>query len=601
MEYKKKTLIMRKKFYLLPIVFNMGLLPLIVKLHIFDTNLAQFPWYTAIGEGADLFNYYKKVFFLISTGCMVLVLIWKLVEEKNWKIFGTRRVFLPLMGYGLFVFLSAVFSEYEWFVIHGVNGHFETLFVLLGYCITVVYSFYFIRDETDVKFVMVGWGICLVPMVLLGLSQISGHDFFSTQIGKALYLTRETRGQGEEINFVFGKGRVYLSLYNPNYVGAFCMLAFPMLLVMGIWERKRLKQAFYLVLAGGILICIIGAIAKTAFTVMVLVLVLLLLFLRKDVVAGKKGFIATAVILTAVIAGANYYFDGSFFQILKNSFLSSRNSSQYTLEELATEQNEVRVVYKGEILYIHSVMNEQGMMGFVVKDGDGQLLPGQAAGDQESGMRFEIDDDRFSGISLIPIDVNSIPCFSVNIEGRDWVFSNYTGYEGCYYYSPYGKFMKMATAPSIGFEGYERIFSSRGYIWSRTLPLLKKHLFLGSGPDTFLFEFPQNDVLSRERFFENQLISKPHNIYLQIAVQTGCVSLLCFALFYLFYFIDCIRLYWKHGSDSVLSRIGTALCAATAGYMLIGITTDSSITVAPLFWSMMGIGLAVNKIIRQKA
>lgn len=598
---RERTGTLRKKWFLLPVVFNMGILPLIMRMYVFDTHLSGFSWYGTTEQGTDLFNYYKHTFFLCTSGIMLLILLWKLTEEKGWKALEDQRAFLPLTAYGIMVLLSAAFSEYGWFTAHGMIDHFETVFVLLGYCITAAYSFYFVRDETDVRFLLGGWGLCLIPMMLLGLSQISGHDFYASELGKRLYMTPEARAAGREITLTFGKGRVYLSLLNPNYVGVFCMLAFPVLLVMGIWENQKRKRIFYLILAAGILACIIGAVAKTAFIVMPIALVFLLLLLRKDVAARKKTFLAAAAGLIVIVIGTDLFYGGLFFDKLRNSLITTGGHSEEDLQEVATEGENIRILYKGETLYIHSVVNKQGMMGFVVKDGSGQLLPGQAVGDQESGIRIEIDDARFTGISLSPLEVNHIPSFSVEIEENHWIFSNYTGSEGCYFYSPYGKFMKIGTAPSIGFKGHERIFTNRGYIWSRTLPLLKDHLFLGSGPDTFLLEFPQYDFLNKSRYLGNELVSKPHNIYLQIAVQTGCVSALCFLMFYMLYFIESIRLYWKHGSDSGLSRTGAALCAATAGYMVIGMTTDSTITVAPLFWSMMGIGLAVNKIIRQKA
>lgn len=601
MNNRESAAAIRKKWFLLPVIFNMGILPLIMKMYTFDTGLAEFPWYGTTDKGVDLFNYYKQIFFLGSTVLMLLILIWKLREEKGWKDLEGQKAFLPLMVYGVMVLLSAAFSKYGWFTAHGMIDHFETVFVLLGYCITAVYAFYFVRDEADVKFLLLGWGLCLVPMMLLGLSQITGHDFYGTDLGKRLYMTPEARAEGQEVTFVFEKGRVYLSLLNPNYVGIFCMLALPVLLVMGIWEKGMLKHVFYLALATGVLICIIGAGAKTAFIVMPMALVLLVLLLRKDAAAKKKTFFSAAAALIVLIVGIEMFLGNAFFGMLKSSLINIGSHSEYDLQEFSTEGNDVRVLYKGEALYIQSVLNDQGMMGFVIKDGNGQLLTGHIAGDQEAGVSFEIDDPRFSEIFISPIEINSIPSFSVRVGGLDWIFSNYTGYDGCYFYSPYGKFMKIGTAPSIGFKGYERSFSGRGYIWSRTIPLLKDHLFLGSGPDTFLLEFPQYDYLSRNRFLANALVSKPHNIYLQIAVQTGCVSALCFLMFYVLYFIESIRLYWKHGSDSGLSRTGAALCAATAGYMVIGMTTDSTITVAPLFWSMMGIGLAVNKIIRQKA
>ncbi len=82
--------------------------------------------------------------------------------------------------------------------------------------------------------------------------------------------------------------------------------------------------------------------------------------------------------------------------------------------------------------------------------------------------------------------------------------------------------------------------------------------------------------------------------YLQIAVQTGLVSMIAFLLFYLFYFVTSIRLYMKSKLDSYETQIGAAILVGTFGYMIMGLANDSSITVAPIFWLLMGIGIAIN-------
>lgn len=587
----------KEKYYLLPVVFNMGLLPLIMKMYVFDTNLSGFSWYGAEERGTDLFNYYKQVFFILSCSIMVLLLLWKLTEEKGWKVLKSQKAFVCLAAYGILSVLSALFSKYEWFVVHGVIGQFETIYVLLGYCITAVYSFYFIRDESDVSFIVKGWILCLVPMILLGISQILGHDFYATGLGKSLFMTKEARAAGYDVKLNFETGRVYLSLFNPNYVGVFCILALPVLLVVGFCGKGLKQKLFSFILSVGLVLCMIGAIAKTAFVILPFILAFLVLLLRKDAISHKKLLLSGAVGIIVLIIGSNVALGGRFFEALRGAILNTGLEETYDLQELATEGDQVKIVYKGETLYVSSAINDQGMMGFVLKDETGRTLSGRAAEDQGGGSKFVTDDPRFSDFAFIPVEVKSIPAFSIRLDGKDWVFSNHTGYEGCYFYSPYGRFMSIGTAPSIGFQGHERAFTSRGYIWSRTLPFFKDHLFLGSGPDTFLLEFPQYDYLNRNRFLNGELVSKPHNIYLQMAVQTGGLSALFFIAFYLIYFIQSLRLYWRHGSDSVMSRIGVSLCAATFGYMMIGITADSTINTAPIFWSMMGIGLAINGIL----
>jgi O-antigen ligase len=124
---------------------------------------------------------------------------------------------------------------------------------------------------------------------------------------------------------------------------------------------------------------------------------------------------------------------------------------------------------------------------------------------------------------------------------------------------------------------------------------LKKHLILGSGADTFAIAFPQQDYVGiYNAGFDSQFVSKPHNMYLQMGVQTGVLSLIAFLVFYGMYFISSIRLYIKGHFNSYFAQIGVGVFVGTFGYMITGIANDSTIAVAPMFWTLMGLGIAIN-------
>ena len=153
----------------------------------------------------------------------------------------------------------------------------------------------------------------------------------------------------------------------------------------------------------------------------------------------------------------------------------------------------------------------------------------------------------------------------------------------------------------LGFEGYERLGSSRAYIWSRTLPLLKDTILLGHGPDTYAFYFPQNDVIGKLKFFNNpkMLVDKPHNLYLQIAVNTGLLSLLALLYLWVDYFVSSLILYNNSDLSNWQNRLGIALLGAVAAYLVAGFFNDSVISVAPVFWILLGLGIALNSLVQE--
>jgi hypothetical protein len=157
----------------------------------------------------------------------------------------------------------------------------------------------------------------------------------------------------------------------------------------------------------------------------------------------------------------------------------------------------------------------------------------------------------------------------------------------------------LVEAESIGFEGYERLGSSRGYIWSRTLPLLKETILIGHGPDTYAMYFPQDDVIGKLKFFSTPriIVDKPHNMYLQTAINTGILSL--FALFWLWgnYLYSSLILYFKSDLNNWKERLGISLMGSVTAYLIAGFFNDSVISVAPVFWIILGLGISLNILV----
>jgi len=150
-------------------------------------------------------------------------------------------------------------------------------------------------------------------------------------------------------------------------------------------------------------------------------------------------------------------------------------------------------------------------------------------------------------------------------------------------------------APSIGFAGKEKLGSSRGYIWSRSLPLLLDHWLIGSGPDTFFAVFPQGDLLAKLYAYDGgQYVDKPHNLYLQIGIQEGGVALLAFLVLLGVYLADSFRLYGLRQQYNRQQIIGAAVALAVIGYLGAGFFNDSVVSVAPIFWALLGVGIAAN-------
>ncbi|MBN2287392.1 MAG: O-antigen ligase family protein, partial [Tissierellales bacterium] len=149
-------------------------------------------------------------------------------------------------------------------------------------------------------------------------------------------------------------------------------------------------------------------------------------------------------------------------------------------------------------------------------------------------------------------------------------------------------------------DGYERFGSSRGYIWSRSVPILKETLLIGKGPDMYTIVFPQKDYVGKMIAFDNEsmIVDKPHNMYLQVGINTGMISLLALLAVYGMYFFDSMKIYSRRRMTTFIDHVGVGAFTAVMSYLGAAFFNDQIISVAPLFYVMVGLGIAINQQVR---
>jgi len=168
---------------------------------------------------------------------------------------------------------------------------------------------------------------------------------------------------------------------------------------------------------------------------------------------------------------------------------------------------------------------------------------------------------------------------------------------------------------AIGFKGYETWASGRGYIWSRSLPLMQRYPIIGSGPDSFVNEFPQRDVIGKQKYQDGNpyiTVDKAHSLYIQTAVTTGGVSMLAVLILLLFYLVIAFASLISDArnpaknpkdspSDSFFSEsyaMRIALLASVSAFAVSSMATDSTVATMSVFWIILGMGYGLE-IMRQ--
>ena len=585
---KKQNSEPSNKLFLIPIILVIAVLPLITKQKLIDTHYGKFAWFPAADQSYDFFLYYKQVFFITISSIMALVVFIKAWYNK--RALKYSPIFFPLTLYAILAILSSVFSKYRSYSFRGTFEQFESLFVLLGYCLVVYYTFLIVKTEQDVKLIIHSLLISVIALSLLGITQIMGHDFFATEAGLKLIIPRNEWHTLDSIQFTMGEGRVYLTLFNPNYVGVYAVLITPLLLILLVFTRKLIMVPIYLLALAGILISLVGSKSKAGIIGLAVTGLLALILMYRYLIKYFYFSIPIILLIAAAVLLYNKMNNNILYEQLK--IATKFDKVEYRLTDIQTKDNEISITYNGNNLHIrHHVQDGHG--SFIVVDDNNTEIPLEIP---EGTNYFKSADKRFPGFLIGNALYGELPCFYVTIEGNPWYLTNQTE-DGTYYYlNRFGKPDKIITAPSAVFTGYEKYGSSRGYIWSRTLPLLKKYPIIGSGADTYAIAFPQQDYVNLYNSgFRSEVLTKPHNLFLQMGVQTGTLSMIAFLAFYAMYFISSFKLYIKGYYNSYFAQVGIAILLSTAGYMIMGISNDSNLSVAPLFWTLIGLGIAVNQ------
>ena len=90
-------------------------------------------------------------------------------------------------------------------------------------------------------------------------------------------------------------------------------------------------------------------------------------------------------------------------------------------------------------------------------------------------------------------------------------------------------------------------------------------------------------------------------MYLQIAVQTGLVSLVALLVFFALFMIGSIKNVRKDKERDLAYYLSGGICAGVFGYLITQVFNDSTVAIAPLFWGLVGIGLAAGRMMKKRA
>ncbi len=601
---KKQTERKYPLIILLPLIMVLAVIPLFLHQYRYHTGLIQYDWFQGPDSTSDMFLHCKMVWLYAMLIVILCFMIYMIFSEEIKPIWD--RMLIPIFVYGGLSLISALVSVNRHYSFAGIYEQFEPVWMLLGYVLLVYYSFYVLYQEAAVKRLIPWFVAGITVMTVFGVLQAVKQDPLHTKFFQSLILTN--KDMIGKLEFAFEEGRAFLALYNPNYVGFYVVMVVPVLIALLMHTKKIYARIGYGALAAGMVFVLFASQSRAGILVLIVTFFVMLLCMRKIFFKNWKLTIGIIVIAVVGFVGINLMNQNALLNRMRSMFDTS--TQEYALESIEADQD-VTFTYKGNEIHFTVDAAEDSTV-FHVVDGDGQPV----AYTSQSATTNRITDERFPLI-FGPVSGNSFTGFYVGVPQtgteentavsyRKWLFSNQLKQgDTSYYLKGAGNslfHMKKYSQGNGYFSKHYQFANKRGYIWARTIPLLKniKYALLGSGPDTFVIAFPNDDLVGLYNSgHDNEVITRPHCMYLQIAVQTGIPSLIAFLVFYGWYLIRSFRLYWKLQYDSYMAKMGVAVMVSVIGYLILGLTNDSCVAVSPIFFVLTGLGLGINRHLQQ--
>ena len=571
-------------WWLLPLFFIVAFVPLIVYAKLMVLSEAEAVYWRGGQTHVDFFSYYKSMAFsILAFISFVIVLILKFMDKLT---FHGKPIWILCGVYGLFAIFSAFNAPIGMVAIRGFMETFQGIFVLLGYMMVILSTMHLVQNKRHVKVLLAAFVFVGVATFIIGGLQFFGRDPLQNETVLRWIMPSHLQPFIDDISFTFGQYQIVGTMYNTNFVGSFAALMVP--LSIGLFFAVK---RFYLIPFAALFVAMMvfvgfGSNSRAGYIGILVGLMMILLLYRWAIIRRPVRMVLLLVGIVVIGFKANDISDGRIqHQIERLNFwqaFSEVDDDKVFFEDLVFDDNTLEILTNKESLLI----TWDGWQ-FVYSTPFGEDL------DTFQNTHIYFEDERYENYRITPDGMTRIQIRAygktINIRAAQdgLVMARRDGTEGVPVQPPRLRWL----------DGYERLFSSRGYIWSRSIPLMLDTFFIGQGPDSFVMSFPNDDDIGRLNGIRDGLIDKPHNVFIQIGVNTGLISLLALLGLFGLYAFNSLKLFISSKLKTFLELVGVGVFVGVFSYLVAGIINDQVISVAPLFYMMLGLGFAINRII----
>jgi hypothetical protein len=568
------------------------LLPIFIRLKITEISGVMLLFFPSQGSFSnDLAMYYKSLLLVVLIITLTLFYLGEhifpdtkikspLFTEKS------NRIYLILAGvFCLFALLSLLFSAHQPIAQSGAPNSFEGTPVLICYMLLFLLAINYFDDVFNAALVMKALPFLFGFLILFGLTEFFYKSPLEIPFFEYLYLPINLWSEVGKFAVSQYHGYISLTFSTPNDAGTFIVMLLPLSFALIINSRGRRKIIYTFLSALLVLLLFLTGSAAALYAFFASLIVLVLIY-RRQLLKAYKGIAAAVLIVVLLLTVATLIKGDAVLAPLtgggKDTF-TTQGRNLFHVDELQLDKD--KILFKGEqnTLVVQAIKT-----GFAFFDQNGHPLSAIKKGASYTFSK------PFQAISLTTKDSN----FKVDLGYKSPVL--FTLQNGVVYaVGPNGTLLSNISDNSgIGFKNMQSFATGRGYIWQKSLPLLSQTLILGYGADNTAFHIPQNDFAGKLNYQGSAsiLIDKPHNLFLQTALNTGIPSLIALLSLFAVFAV-------RSGKELILNKkitydtsfhIRCAILAGVAGYLVCGLFYDGSVSTAPFFWGLLGMGVALD-------
>jgi hypothetical protein len=538
--------------------------------------------------------------------------------------------------YVIFVILSFAFSQYKKIAWSGTNERFEGTYILVCYMFMLFYTINTVDSKQTLKTIFYAVIISQLLLQIIGIAQLIGRNPFHSVIGQKIifpnyFLDRSTgytsiwqqidsyAKETPPRSLFSNPGKtIYQTVYNPNNVSFYLCVIIPvyvMVFILCSGIKQKIAMSVMLALA---CINISGSSSSGGFLGLAIAFIAAVITFREHIIKWRYQLLIIIVLAGSALLLTDRYMRyanrGSILGQLGDQITSDLSADRVIekIDYFITNDDSIVTSLNNNELII--AVNESDST-IDVKDSQGNSLNLQSDyGGIQSGniiyqtIRITLLDNRFENLEIyIPeltgeLENRKMIWVKLVNENNIWPFS--IEQDGIYFFTARAALVKLRKVPHYGFENRNQFGTLRGYIWSRTFPLMRETLFLGHGADTFTMSFPHEDFIglyyayNRDTRSAPLIVDKPHNFVLLNFVNTGGISAIALIAIIFIYIFQSFMLYSKRIRYDLFSGLGAGIYLGIIAFLGAGLVYDSSVTIMPLIYGLLGIGISCNYFVK---